>query len=89
VLLLSAIALGRVALGLALLTAFSAGLAVVLTVIGVIVVYAKQWLPEPKETRGGSVVRLIPVLSAGVIVVIGVVMTAVSLGLVQPGRLIG
>jgi nickel/cobalt transporter (NicO) family protein len=46
VLLLTSIALGRIALGLGLLTAFSAGLAVVLISIGAAVLYAKHLLPE-------------------------------------------
>ena len=46
VLLLSAVALRRVGLGLLLLVGFSAGLAVVLTAIGALVIYAKQWLPD-------------------------------------------
>jgi len=45
VLLLSAIAIGRVGLGILLLVGFSAGLAVVLTAIGLLVVYAKSWIP--------------------------------------------
>jgi nickel/cobalt exporter len=89
VLLLSAIAIGRTALGLVLLVGFSAGLAVVLTAIGLLVVYAKSWLPGGEKTQKHPAFRLIPVVSAAVIFVIGVVMTSVSLGLIQPGRLIG
>jgi ABC-type nickel/cobalt efflux system permease component RcnA len=88
VLLLSSIAIGRVGLGLLLLTAFSAGLALVLTGIGMLVVYARQWLPEPKRAAGGLFFRLVPVVSACVILVVGVVMTGVSLGWIQPNRLI-
>ena len=46
VLLLSAIALGRVALGLLLLVGFSLGLAAVLMGIGMLVLYAKNLLPD-------------------------------------------
>jgi len=89
VLLLSSIALGRVALGLVLLVAFSAGLAVVLMGIGVLVLYAKQLLPDSQHAAAHPAFRWVPVLSAAVIVCIGVLMTCVSLGWVRPGRLVG
>jgi ABC-type nickel/cobalt efflux system permease component RcnA len=81
VLLLSSVALGRVALGLTLLVAFSAGLAMVLTAIGLAVVYARHLLPE-RAFAHIRAFRLIPVLSAAVIVGVGLVMTAAALGLV-------
>jgi nickel/cobalt exporter len=89
VLLLSSIAIGRIGLGLTLLTAFSAGLAVVLTGIGLLVVYAKQWLPESQKTASSPFFRIVPVFSALAILVIGLMMTAVSLGWIQPNRFIG
>lgn len=89
VLLLSAIAIGRIGLGIVLLVGFSAGLAVVLTLIGVTVVYAKSWLPDPRATAQNPAFRYLPVASAGVIVMIGVLLTSVSLGWIQPGRFIG
>ena len=64
VLLLSAIALGRIGLGLGLLVAFSLGLAGVLMAIGVIVLYAKQLLPDSEQTSQHASFRLIPVASA-------------------------
>jgi ABC-type nickel/cobalt efflux system permease component RcnA len=85
VLLLSSIALRRVGLGLILLVAFSAGLALVLMAIGVIVIYAKHLLPGGKGQPVPSAFRLIPVFSAAVIVCIGLLMTAVSLGVIRPG----
>ena len=69
------------ALGLVLLVAFSAGLAVVLTAIGAVVLYAKQWLPDAGAARH-PFFRLLPVISAAVIVVVGLAMTAVAAGLV-------
>src|SRR5579883_1693007 len=79
VLLLSSVALGRVALGLTLLVAFSAGLAVVLMAIGLVVLYAKHWLPEASKTAARSpVMRYLPVASAGVITCAGIVMTVVA-----------
>ncbi len=79
VLLLTAVSLGRTGLGLILLVAFSAGLAVVLTVIGLLVLHAKHWLPDGQKTAGHAAFRYLPVLSAAVIVCIGVAMTWVSL----------
>jgi ABC-type nickel/cobalt efflux system permease component RcnA len=89
VLLLSSIALGHVGLGLILLVSFSLGLAVVLMTIGMLVLYAKHLLPDPAQTSRHPAFRLIPVLSAGVIVCLGLLMTGVSLGWVRPGALIG
>ncbi|MGA3203716.1 MAG: hypothetical protein ABSF12_14620 [Bryobacteraceae bacterium] len=87
VLLLISISLGHVGLGLLLLVSFSLGLAGVLMAIGMIVIYAKQWLPDPVKTSQHPLFRLIPVLSAFVIVCIGLVMTGVSLGWLKPGAL--
>jgi ABC-type nickel/cobalt efflux system permease component RcnA len=88
VLLLSAIALGRAGLGLILLTGFSAGLALVLMAIGALVLYAKNLLPE-----GGPLsapfFRYVPVFSAVVVIVLGLLMTGVSIGWIQPGRILG
>jgi nickel/cobalt exporter len=79
VLLLTAVSLGRTGLGLILLVAFSAGLAVVLTATGLAVLYAKHWLPDGQKTAGHALFRYLPVVSAAIIVCIGVVMTWVSL----------
>lgn len=89
VLLLSAIALERVGLGMILLVSFSAGLAVVLMAIGVVVIYAKHWLPDTEQAVRHPAFRLIPVFSAGLIVCIGLVMTGVSLGVIRPDRIPG
>jgi len=83
VLLLSSVALGRIALGLTLLVAFSAGLAVVLMAIGMAALYARHWLPDGEETARGAAFRYIPVVSAAVIACVGAVMTAVALGVVR------
>ena len=85
VLLLSSIALGHVGVGLILLVAFSLGLAGVLMGIGMMVLYAKNWLPDPTRTSQHPAFRLVPVLSAFVIVCLGILMTGVSLGWVRPG----
>ena len=89
VLLLISISLGHVGLGLLLLVSFSLGLAGVLMAIGMLVIYAKQWLPDPVKTSQHPAFRLIPVLSAFVIVCIGLVMTSVSLGWLKPGTFLG
>ena len=86
---LSSIAIGRVGLGLTLLVGFSAGLAVVLTSIGLLVVYAKHLLPDGEKAQSHPIFRLVPVASAAIITVVGIVMTGVSLGLIRPGGLIG
>jgi nickel/cobalt transporter (NicO) family protein len=89
VLLLSAIALRRVGLGLVLLVSFSLGLAIVLMGIGVMVIYAKNLLPESKLTGGNPFFRWMPVASAAVVLVLGLVMTGVSLGWIQPNWMAG
>ncbi|MEH2253902.1 nickel/cobalt transporter [Nostoc sp.] len=77
VVLLSAIALGRIGFGLALVSAFSLGLAAVLTGIGLMLVYAKdrfEHLPFqiPK-------IKMLPVASALCITLIGLGITSQAL----------
>ncbi len=86
VLLLSAISLGRVGLGLLLLVSFSLGLALVLMATGLAVLFAKHLLPESSKSSSNPVFRLMPVFSAAVILIIGMVMTGVSLGLIPASR---
>jgi ABC-type nickel/cobalt efflux system permease component RcnA len=85
VLLLFAISVGRVGLGLVLLAAFSLGLAGVLMAIGMLVLYAKNWLPDPAKSSRHPVFRLVPVLSAAVIVCLGLALTGASLGWLPRG----
>ena len=89
ILLLGAIRFDRIGLGLVLLVAFSAGLAVVLSGIGLTVLYAKHFLPDTEKTRSHPAFRLIPVFSAGLILCIGLVMTGISLGVINPARKVG
>jgi len=89
VLLLSAIALGRVGFGLMLLTAFSLGLAVVLVALGMMVLYARHLLPERARNSGSGIFRWGPVASAAAVMIVGLLMTGVSLGLLKPGWLLG
>lgn len=86
ILMLSAIALGHPGVGLMLLIGFSAGLATVLMGIGVVAVYAKHLLPSSESAMQRPLFRLIPVFSAVVVICLGLAMTAVSAGWVQPLR---
>jgi len=89
VLLLSAVALGRVGLGLLLLLAFSLGLAGVLMATGMVVLFAKRALPQRSAGHRSPWVRWVPVGSAAVVTLIGVVLTGVSLGWLPSRWLIG
>lgn len=77
VVLLSAIALHRVGFGLALIVAFSLGLAATITGIGLVAVLARQTFARVR--LDGPLVRALPALSAAVIVVAGIVITARAL----------
>jgi ABC-type nickel/cobalt efflux system permease component RcnA len=87
ILLLSAISLGQVAIGLALLGAFSAGLAVVLMAVGGLVLYGKQLLPKGNRVTNHPFVRLLPVFSSVVVIVVGLLMTLTAAGIIQPAKL--
>jgi ABC-type nickel/cobalt efflux system permease component RcnA len=71
VVLLSAVALGRIGFGLLLIVAFSIGLAGVLTGIGLMMVYARRFFERFKTT--GPMVRWLPVASALVVTIAGAV----------------
>jgi len=89
VLLLGAIALGRVGLGLLLLLSFSIGLAIVLMAIGILVLYAKNLIPESKRSGNHPLVRWASIASPAIVLIVGIVMTGVSLGWIQPKWMIG
>ena len=72
VVLLAAIALGRLVYGLALIAAFSVGLAGALVVVGILALRARNALSRRVSGRTG---RLVPVLSAASITVLGLVLT--------------
>ena len=74
VVLLSAIALHRVGLGLALIVAFSFGLAATITGIGLVAVLARRAFS--RMSLEGPLVRTLPALSAALILVVGLVITA-------------
>ena len=74
VVLLAAISLHRVAFGLLLIVAFSAGLALSITGVGLVAVLAKRAFG--RIGFDGRIVGLLPAVSAFVILVAGVAMTA-------------
>ena len=77
VVLLSAIALHRIGFGLALIVAFSLGLAATITAIGLVAVLARRLFS--RVSLDGPVVRSLPAFSALVIVVVGLAITAKAL----------
>ena len=78
VVLLAAISLHQVGYGLALIVAFSLGLAAVLTALGVAVVRSAAWLvSRPRFERAA---RFAPLVTAFVIALVGAVMVAEGIG---------
>ena len=78
VVLLSALSLHRVGLGLFLIVAFSLGLAAVLIVIGLLMVYARQFMARWKGD-GVSAKRWLPVVSSGTMLILGLGIAVQSL----------
>jgi nickel/cobalt transporter (NicO) family protein len=79
VVMLMAIYLGRVGLGLGLLGAFSLGLAATLVALGILVVKARGLAARLAGPRFQAWTRWAPLLSAGLILVIGAAMTVFAL----------
>jgi ABC-type nickel/cobalt efflux system permease component RcnA len=81
VVLLSAVAMGRVGFGLLLIVAFSVGLAAVLITIGLLVVFARRLAARFGRigAEGPLVRRWLPITSAAVITVSGLVITVQAL----------
>jgi len=77
VVLLAAISLHRLAFGLVLILAFSVGLAAAITGVGLLAVLAKRTFA--RRSFEGPLVRALPVASALVILVFGLVMSAHAL----------
>ena len=69
VLLLAAVALNKTAYGMLLVVAFSVGLAITLTLVGLAFLYARNRFRGAGE--GGRWTHLLPVVSAGTITVLG------------------
>jgi nickel/cobalt exporter len=72
VLLLAAVALNKTAYGMLLVLGFSVGLAVTLTIVGLAFLYARRYFPRPSAVARWP--QLLPVLSAGIITVVGAVL---------------
>lgn len=70
VLLLAAVALNKTAYGMLLVVAFSVGLAITLTAVGLAFLYARNRFHKPG--RGARWPQLLPILSAGMITVLGI-----------------
>jgi ABC-type nickel/cobalt efflux system permease component RcnA len=94
VVLLSALSFHRVGLGLFLIVAFSLGLAAVLIVIGLLMVYARQSMAHWKSD-GQFARRWLPVLSCGTMLILGLsiagqalVTTGIGAGFLSRGHLI-
>ena len=81
VVLLAAISLHRLVFGLVLIVAFSIGLALSITGIGMVAVLAKKAFA--KRSLDGLLIRALPAVSAAVILVAGVVMTVHAVGKVH------
>ena len=77
VVLLSAIALHRIGLGLALIVAFSLGLAATITAIGLVALFARRTFG--RLSLDGPLVRALPAASAALILAVGLVITARAL----------
>jgi nickel/cobalt transporter (NicO) family protein len=78
VLLLGAISLGRLGFGMALVVVFSMGLAVVLTGIGLLMVYARKLFE--RYTFEARIPRFLPVVSAAAISCVGLVILLGAIG---------
>jgi ABC-type nickel/cobalt efflux system permease component RcnA len=74
VVLLSAVALNRVGFGLLLIVSFSAGLAAVLIALGLLMVYARQFMSR-FHGEGKWVNRWLPMASSAFIVAVGIGLT--------------
>jgi len=75
VVLLSAFSLHRIGFGLFLITAFSLGLAGVLVIVGLTMVYAKRVMSS-RVRAGNTALRYLPLLSSAFMVLLGVGITA-------------
>lgn len=76
VLLLTAVALHQITYGLFLVGGFSFGLGLVLVSLGLVAVYARQWLEQLPQTD--KILQKVSLLSAGVVVILGMGLTWVS-----------
>jgi ABC-type nickel/cobalt efflux system permease component RcnA len=82
VVLLSAFSLHRIGFGLFLITAFSFGLATVLVIVGLTMIYAKSVMAS-RLHAGNTALRYLPFLSSAFMVVLGAGITASAVASVQ------
>ncbi len=82
VLLLAAVSVDRTAFGMALVLAFSAGLAAVLTAVGLLLVKGSQLVQRLPQAP--AVARVLPVASAAAILAIGAWLTAGAASHLRP-----
>jgi ABC-type nickel/cobalt efflux system permease component RcnA len=85
VVLLSAFSLHRIGFGLFLITAFSFGLAAVLVIVGLTMVYAKRVM-STRVHAGNTAIRYLPFLSSAFMVVLGMGITASAVASVHIGH---
>ncbi|HWX77311.1 MAG TPA: sulfite exporter TauE/SafE family protein, partial [Candidatus Acidoferrales bacterium] len=78
VVLLSAVSMQRIGFGLLLIVAFSVGLAAVLISIGILMVYARQFMAR-FQVNGRLVSRWLPLTSSAFILLFGVMLTVQAL----------
>jgi nickel/cobalt exporter len=78
VVLLSAVSMDRIGFGLLLIVAFSAGLAAVLVGIGLLMVYARQFMSR-SQGDGRLTTRWLPLTSSAFITLFGLALTWQSL----------
>src|ERR1700677_2182736 len=81
VVLLSAFSLHRIGFGLFLITAFSFGLAAVLVIVGLTMVYAKRVM-SARVRAGNAALRYLPLLSSAFMVLLGVGITTSAVALI-------
>lgn len=86
VVLLAAVALQRIAFGMGLILAFSTGLAIVLITLGVLAVQANGLLQRFDHGWPTAILKRLPILSAAVVMGVGLVIAAQ--GLMQAGILL-
>ena len=79
VVLLSAVSLHRIGFGLLLIVAFSAGLAMVLVAIGLLMVYAQRFMAR-FQGDGAMLTRWLPLTSAVLTTGVGIAMVVQALG---------
>ena len=84
VVLLSAFSLRRTGFGLFLIVAFSVGLAAVLIAVGLLIVYARHLMARFKSD-GVIIARWLPLTSAAVVTLLGLVIALQAVGAGLPG----